>query len=324
MSISLAFLTRCAAETGFRPETLEKVVRLGEVAEDIARHPWLGTVLVLKGGTALNLCLGTPRRLSVDLDFNYVASAERRRMLQDRPKVEEALTQIAQRRGYRVQRSAEAHANRKLFLHYRSVHGGGSRVEIDVNFLFRVPLGAVRRRPLWQPGRLDRPEVAVLANEELAVGKLLALLDRVAPRDAWDVANLEAPIITLLGASSFRALFVALSAILPRPLSEYRRERLERLTDRRMREQLEGMLTREERLDAAELRQRVWSVLDPILALSEEEAEYVRAVNERGELPLSLLFSPGDELLPRLEVHPALQWKIANVRAHLARRQGGG
>jgi predicted nucleotidyltransferase component of viral defense system len=51
---------------------MEKVVRLGGLAGDIARHPFLGHVLALKGGTALNLCYGPPKRLSVDLDYNYI------------------------------------------------------------------------------------------------------------------------------------------------------------------------------------------------------------------------------------------------------------
>ena len=81
MSVSLEYLTQCAAETGYRVEPLEKVVRLGNLAGDIARHPLLGPVLALKGGTALNLCYGPPKRLSVDLDYNYVGEIERRKML---------------------------------------------------------------------------------------------------------------------------------------------------------------------------------------------------------------------------------------------------
>lgn len=67
MSVSLEYLELCSAQTGYAISPLEKVVRLGEIAADIARHPFLGKVLALKGGTALNLCLGQPRRLSVDL-----------------------------------------------------------------------------------------------------------------------------------------------------------------------------------------------------------------------------------------------------------------
>jgi len=121
MSASLAYLERCSAESGFSVAGLEKVVRLGAMAGEIGRHPLLSSVLVLKGGTALNLAYGPPERLSVDLDFNYVGALERERMLEDRPHVERALDELAQRAGYRVQRSADSFAGRKLFLHYRSV-----------------------------------------------------------------------------------------------------------------------------------------------------------------------------------------------------------
>ena len=190
MSVSLEYLTQCAAETGYRVEPLEKVVRLGDLAGDIARHPLLGQVLALKGGTALNLCYGPPKRLSVDLDYNYVGAIERREMLEDRPRVETAAAEIAKRQGYRVQQSADAFAGRKLYLRYRSVLGQEERIELDLNFLFRLPLAGTALRELWQPGELDRPNVRGVGLEELLVGKLLALLDRGAARDVWDVANL--------------------------------------------------------------------------------------------------------------------------------------
>jgi len=158
MSVSLAFLERAAAETGFRPVALEKVVRLGELARDIARHPLLGEVLVLKGGTAINLCLGaTPRRLSVDLDYNYVGHRDREAMLVARPGIEAALADLARRGGYRVQQSADAFAGRKIHLGYRSALGHEDRIEIDVNYLFRFPMDDIVEREVWQPGSLDRP-----------------------------------------------------------------------------------------------------------------------------------------------------------------------
>jgi hypothetical protein len=53
MSVSRQTLAAASAETGFRPETLEKVVRLGQLAHDIGRRPVLSHALVLKVGTAL-------------------------------------------------------------------------------------------------------------------------------------------------------------------------------------------------------------------------------------------------------------------------------
>lgn len=97
MSVSFQYLERCSAETGFQVDPLEKVVRLGELAANVARHPFLGKVLALKGGTILNLCFGPPRRLSVDLDFNYIGHIEREKMLDDRPRVEAAVAELARR-----------------------------------------------------------------------------------------------------------------------------------------------------------------------------------------------------------------------------------
>lgn len=53
MNLSAEHVDGLAAETGFRPETLEKVIRMGELAADIGRHRLLSRVLGLKGGFAL-------------------------------------------------------------------------------------------------------------------------------------------------------------------------------------------------------------------------------------------------------------------------------
>ncbi len=50
MSVDPRRLRDLASQTGFRAETLERVIRLGEIAGDVARHPLLSRALVLKGG----------------------------------------------------------------------------------------------------------------------------------------------------------------------------------------------------------------------------------------------------------------------------------
>jgi len=319
MSVSLEYLTRCSTETGYRVEPLEKVVRLGELAGDIARHPFLGTVLALKGGTALNLCYGPPKRLSVDLDYNYVGEIERQKMLEDRPRVEEAAAEIAGRQGYRVQRSADSFAGRKIYLRYRSVLGHEDRIELDLNFLFRLPLAGTAIRELWQPGELDRPNVRAVSLDEILVGKLLALLDRGAARDVWDVANLPAQAGSVLRKSSFRSWFIALATMLPHPLPTYSRKRLEsRISERVISEQLAPMLAREVELDSARLVGSAWAAVDNLLELAPNEEAFTAAV-ENGELPMELLFQDDQEEARRAANHPAVQWKIENVRGHIAR-----
>ncbi len=140
MTVSRAFLERCAAESRYEPGPLEQVVRLGEMAAAVNGDRVLRHALLLKGGTPFNLAFGTPTRLSVDLDYNYVGAADRETMLAERPTVESAVAEIAQRFGYRVQQSAEGFAGRKFFLSYQSALGGSDRIEVDISYLLRVPL----------------------------------------------------------------------------------------------------------------------------------------------------------------------------------------
>jgi len=138
MNLSAEHIEGLATETGFRPETLEKVIRLGEFAADVGRHPLLSRVLALKGGTALNLMFGPPARLSVDLDFNYIGQQARADMQADRPEVERAIVVIGEGQGYRVQQSRDAHAGRKIYLSYISsaAHQTGSRLILIFCFAY--------------------------------------------------------------------------------------------------------------------------------------------------------------------------------------------
>ncbi len=320
MNPSLEYLERCSAETGYKVAALEKVVRLGTIAADIARHPFLGEALALKGGTALNLCFGPPGRLSVDLDYNYIAHVDREKMLADRPRVEEAIAELARRHGYSVQRSADSFAGRKIFLRYRSVLGPEDRIEVDLNFLFRLPVTETERCSIWQPGELDQPKVRVVGQIELLAGKLLALLDRGAVRDIWDVAQFSKAAILTLASPRFRSRFIALSAILEHPLMTYQRARFRNLlTERDIREQLLPMLSTAVAVRSDEFIQRAWSRMEPFLSLNPNEEGYVAAIH-RAELRLDLLFPDDAHEVAYLFRHPAILWKLENVRAYRSRK----
>ena len=314
MSPSREYLERCSTETGFQAGALEKVARLGEMAADIGRHPFLGAVLALKGGSALNLCFGPPERLSVDLDYNYVGHLDREEMLADRVRVENAIEELARRHGYRTQRSPDAFAGRKLYLAFSSVLGRTERIEVDLNFLFRNPLAGTVTLEMWQPGELDRARVRVVSPEELCTGKLLALLDRTAARDVWDAGRLPTTAGYPLASPLFRPLFVALSAILDHPLDRYEQRHLEVwFSDRSVSQQLVPMLAGDERPCAAELIKDAWAVLRPFLILEPREKEYIDAIYS-GEVRAGLLFPDDAERAECIARHPAIQWKILNVR----------
>ncbi len=318
MAVSREYLSRCSAETGHSVSTLEKVTRLGELAAAVSAHPLLGNALALKGGTALNLCLdGAPTRLSVDLDYNYVAHAGRERMLEDRPAIEEAVRTLATRLGYHVQQSADAFAGRKLYATYPSVTGGEDRVEVDLNYLWRCPLAGVRQATVWQPGDLDRPRVQMVSPLELCVGKTLAFLDRTAARDAWDVARFPKSVPDILNGELFRPLLVAFSAILPRPLREYSRDQLQtRLTADNVRDRLVPMLAHGGPVpDPEALLEDAWQIVAPLERLSAGEEEYLAAC-AGGHIRPECLFPNAREMAETVERHPVLLWKMENVRRY--------
>jgi len=318
VNLSRDVIVALEAETGFRAATLEKVLRLSEVATEIAAHPFLGPRLVLKGGTAIQLALGTPLRLSVDLDFNYVGQLEREDMLRERPEVETAVDRVTRALRYQLTHSADEHAGRKFYLGYRSHAGSQDRIELDVNYQMRQPIVAPVERELWLPGDAPRAAIRCVGDEELWAGKIAALLDRTMPRDVYDVAHFAERSPQLVGAARFRKIVVAWCGILPHPLQSYGLNRVDRVDDAAIDEQLVPMLAGGPRPSRRDLANRCREVLDPLLALTESEIEYCDRL-QRGDLKPELVFGEGDPLADRFKVHPALAWKALNARRHTER-----
>jgi len=315
---SREYLERLAAERAFRPDTLEKVLRLERLLNQIRRHPFLGNRLALKGGTALNLFFGGPvSRLSVDLDFNYVGPVQRDEMLREKPEVERAIGLIAAGDRYRLQWSRQEHAGRKVYLWYRSGFGTEDHVELDVNFLHRVPLVPPVEREGWTPDPDYSCRALVAGTEETLAGKVLALLDRGAPRDVYDVAAVGAGRLSY-DAGLFRPLFVALSGVLDRPVTSYPVPYRATLSQAELEEALAPVLRLGERTDLAGLGRSVTPLVSELVALSDDEREYVERI-QWGEFRPELVVKDRPELIERIRRHPGLLWKAENGRRRARR-----
>jgi len=121
-------------------------VRLLAVADDIAAHPYVGGRLALTGGTALNMFVLDAARLSFDLDYNYIGSADRDMMKAERPAVEAALADVFADHGLRVNKRpnpARDHAGGKCDLRYRDAFGGSESLAIQVRC---QPVGSIGGR----------------------------------------------------------------------------------------------------------------------------------------------------------------------------------
>jgi predicted nucleotidyltransferase component of viral defense system len=316
-------ILKLAAVTRFEAASLEKVLRLNALLAATAGQEKLRSALVLKGGTALNLFFGAPGRLSVDLDLNYVGHLDRSEMLGERPLVEAHLERVAMAGGYALQRSANAHAGRTFHLSYRRTAGGQQdRIAIDVNFLHRQCLLEPEIRRIWQPDAATgrRAEFPVLSFDELAAGKLIALLDRAAPRDAWDLARLASISAGSWPGSLSKPIFVAMAGALPHPLHSYSTGGLSRITDRHVERLLHPLLLQGERPSGDEVRSHAREILGPLLDLSPTEREDCDRL-QRGELAPELLFPDDRKLASRIASSPPLVWKALNARNQIEERR---
>jgi predicted nucleotidyltransferase component of viral defense system len=108
---------------------------------EIMAIPYLSQRLALKGGTAINLfCTQSFPRLSVDLDFNYIGSPDKATMQMEKPVLENIILDLCRRNQYVIDRNPSNHAGGKSVLQYESLLGNKGHLEIDLNYLYRVPL----------------------------------------------------------------------------------------------------------------------------------------------------------------------------------------
>lgn len=310
---------RYAEANGFRQEMLEKVIRLGRVLSAVTADPVLSSKLALKGGTAINLMTEPIRRLSVDLDFNYIGAVERQAMLADKPKLLEAFKELASQFDFTVDLPRDEHGGSKFSLRYKNSLGTPDQIEIDVNWINRVPLGPVQRRTLWQPSGLEKPEVNIVSTEELVAGKLRALIDRVAARDVFDASLLPEMLPGGWPSREVKALFVRYTGTLSLPLTTYSVERLERLTASDYENKLLPVLNLGEAPERLDLINRAQNVLRPMLDLEPEQIEYVERL-QKGEYCPELVLPFDPALAEKLRQHPALLWKAQNAKPHAQKK----
>ena len=312
-------LQRLADDTGHQPGTLEKVLRLLDLLQEIARDRILSDRLVLKGGTALNLFHLGLDRLSVDIDLNYVGALDRAAMETERPAVDAALDRLLASQGYGVRRKPDEHAGGKWLVGYASALGSNATLEVDVNYMARQPLFGMARMESLPLGDMRAREVLVLDLHEIVAGKLVALVDRHAARDLFDARRILS--IDKLDWNRIKAAVLAMGAS---GRHDWRNRSVDAIEGdpREFRNKLAVCLPR----DRFAARGEVDAWIDETVALCREsfaflfdltanERAFLDGVLERGEIDAELLdIAPA--FRARIANMPMLVWKTRHVRKH--------
>ena len=319
MKISRERLQSESQASGFRAEVLEKAVHLLNLLEGLQAHPFLKGRFALKGGTALNLFLFDMPRLSVDIDLNYVGAVGREEMEGERPKIEQAVHAVCSREGISIARIPSDHAGGKWRLRYESALSEGGNLELDLNFMFRIPLWPIIRRDSRSVGSYQAKGIPVLDIHELAAGKLAALMSRHASRDLFD-----AHLLLTRGAldpEKLRLGFVLYGAM---NRKDWRTVRLDDvvLNTHEVENQLVPLVRRDfaENMAnskdwAARLVTECRSGLDAVLPMRSGEKAFLDRLLDCGVIE-PLLLTKDEAMAATIANHPLLQWKALNVREH--------
>ncbi|MCC7408600.1 MAG: nucleotidyl transferase AbiEii/AbiGii toxin family protein [Phycisphaeraceae bacterium] len=296
---------------------LEKVIHLLNLLNGFNSHPFLKGHWALKGGTALNLFLFDVPRLSVDIDLNYIGAVDRETILAERPKVEQAIQAVCTREGMNVTRVPTDHAGGKWRMRYESALGEGGNLEVDLNFMFRVPLWPVALRDA-RVGSYAATQVPVLDLHEVAAGKLAALLARRASRDLFDAhqlltrGGLDPKTLRLgfvlygaMNRKDWRTVTVTDVGYDPHELENQLLPvvRSEFLQKQKAGDWAEGMI--------AACRQR----LGAVLPMTVEELAFLNQILDHGQIQPELLTADA-AMAERIKNHPLLRWKAMNVQEH--------
>lgn len=319
MRISPKMLIAQAEATGYRPDVLEKVAHLLGLLDALKSHPFLKGKLALKGGTALNLFIFSVPRLSVDIDLNYVGAADRDAMLAERPYIEKAVQAVFSREGFTVRRMPEDHAGGKWALRYGSVPGETGNLEVDLNFMFRVPLWPVIIRDSEFVGTWQATGIPVLDHHELAAGKLAALLSRKQARDLFDshrilrMENLER--------DRLRIGFVVYGAMNRIDWRTVSADNIDFDVKEFARQLIPMLRVRAAEVESkpieygARMVEECRNGLSAVLPLKDNERAFLDLLLDRGIVDAKVL-TPDVVLQQQIQKHPLLEWKALNVRRY--------
>ena len=325
MRISEERLASEARATQFRPDMLEKVIQLIGLLNGLRGHPFLGGRIALKGGTALNLFVFNVPRLSVDVDLNYIGAVDRETMLAERPDFERAIQDVCAREGLTVRRMPHEHGGGKWRLRYGSATGQEGGLELDVNFMLRVPLWPTTVLDSQPVGSYQARQVPVCEIHELLAGKLAALLARRQARDLFDVHR--ALRLPDLDVERLRVAFVVYGAMQRR---DWRTVSIGDVSfaPRDLEDELLPVLRtgdwptgRDLEAHGARLVEECREALGAVLPLADRERRFLDLLLDEGVVDPGVITADAG-LQEQIRLHPMLAWKALNVREYVQRARG--
>ena len=308
-------LTEQARRLGFITAPFEKMTRLTEILRFLNDTDEIRESLALKGGTAINLTVFNLPRLSVDIDLDFTENLTKEETRIRRDKINELLERYMTAEGYaKYGKSKNTHILDSYVYSYTNIAENSDNIKVEINYSLRahvLPATAITARisEVFIPFT-----VRTLAPVEIFASKIVALSDRAAARDLYDLNNMvyfglfDEPDITLLRKCA--AFYMAVAGEVTAERISF--ERVEDITPYKVRTDLNPMIRNAERFDLQAARDRVYGFLNECMALTEKETAFLKQF-AKGCYEPQLLFE-NEDIVKRIESHPMALWRLQHIR----------
>lgn len=304
-------LGRQAKALGFVRDTFEKVCRLADVLSFMESDALLSETLALKGGTAINLTIFNLPRLSVDIDMDYSKDVPRESMMQERDQINDHIRKYMTASGYSLSpKSRQYHALDSFVFEYVNAGGMKDNLKIEINYMLRCHAFPVSRRAVGLPWNDDKITVLSVDPMEIFSAKAVALMNRSAARDLYDMFNLQKyGLFDESQEAVFRKCITFYSAIASESVPEhFDFSGIENISAQKIKTDLIPVLRRAERFDFPTAKNKVEEYLKEIL-LPEDNLSFWSAF-AKGDYKPELLFDDS-QILSRIAEHPMARWKCS-------------
>ena len=305
-------LGKQAKELGFVRDTYEKVCRLTDILKFFENDALLGNSLALKGGTAINLTIFNLPRLSVDIDLDFSKNVTRDEMMATRSIINDRIEKFMKANGYLLSpKSKQYHALDSFVYEYSNSGGMKDNIKVEINYMLRCHVLETEQRHFessWEPIGVSVLSVAPI---EIFASKIVALINRTAPRDLYDIYNLvKFGLIDESEEPLLRKCVVFYSAIgAESPPFEFQFNTIDQVTQNRIKTDLYPVLRNKDKFDLKTAQLQVKSWLESLLKLEDNEQEFLTAFRNKTYQP-ELLFE-STEIVERIRNHPMALWKCS-------------
>ena len=304
-------LAEQSKELGFVRDTYEKVCRLTDILDFIESD--LSDSLVLKGGTAINLTIFDLPRLSVDIDLDYNNNVSREDMLSNRKRIDDHIKRFMTDSGYTLKPKSKHYYALDSYV-YEYINSGGVRdnIKIEINYMLRCHLLPAEHRPIVLPGSTMNVQVSIVNPIEIFAAKTVALLNRSAPRDLYDISNMiKYGIVDVSQEELFRKCVIFYSAIASdKPIDLFNCDVIDNISNHKVKTDLIPVISRDEHFNLDEAKLQVENYLSRILTPDSDDLSFLEEFSQGNYAP-ELLFDD-EETLTQIKNHPMAIWKCSS------------